>query len=1647
MARRKSSRGRVFYYPSSLPKMRDEGDTNQQNDEYTTTLDLISTYKGYNPSAMKEVLNKIAWHETGMTLNPKQLQGNDPTKPGKGLYQFEKDSLATAIQSAKNFYKSTGEPVPDWINNLNTTDATTLSASQQSSLAALSIVQKKNFPVRQALENEEGLVEAWSKGWQTKNNPAKKALFKEHLEIYKDKGIKTELPTVTSLDPIGGLPIFQNSSRIGNGTKDTEKDPATGLPKLKKGGNIQKQGYKDNSPYKNRPYIDIYSNNITMDGVSQPLLVKADTGQEMILDPNSGEYYFPGANVVREMPLRDTPLYFSPSSKGLTKYQTGGGGILSEPVSGDIHTTLTPEVNITGFKNNSYSFKGLPTISKESLQSGKRCSAKGCAEQATTEFATIVGTSREDIYPLVGTDAWYRKSKVLSNPNNELIFEAETADYDGYKNLPVKPKDDWWKNLDFQVGDFVDLSGKIVGDWRSSKQPKIGKASKDGHSQSDFSRHSGIIIGKTPEGIPIVRHNIKYILHDEPINNIREKYNYFVSAAYRVNDPVLDKGKNNYAIKKQQIYENISNYSDESLNLGFTGSVVDDKGNVLKVNTKKVKNKLVEPYKEIRKDLVVKYGVPQERLDDVFKSLLAIGTQESNLDNMVDDSFKSKAKVVVLDILQDQDIKTLKQLSNVKGAIENLASDYEVAKVPTWKLDKEIALLETQGVSREEAKHQIFSQYGAPSKTDKVTDKSKGPFRQKAPSGRWLNTMGEEYSTIEAMKKANWGKEWDDSNKNFIANAIGLYLDNYDKAKELYGENESEEFLNQVATLAHNAPTKAFTKEYTDFYIKGIDNPDLEEYNAGYVNKVYKAKESMFIQPGSPRVDNKGTHQGFIDKSAESSTQQQNANTPLVDIPSYFSGGKVNLTKYQPGGSLPKAQVGTAIDDTPDKADSEVYRLYLSGKHLRQAYPNAEQSGTGRLYPDAKEVSPNFEYEGDKHFNTKRFAYAPFFGKTETHGYHYRTNDEGDQAPLVLPKGDKARKKMLTDDMTTYFKASGYSDKEANQQAKNYVKKEVMPLVNSKWDKQRDKGNWSIGRVDQFNAPQLYKYVNSKGETKLSNLYRSKKDTKNSEEGYIQSPMKLKRLDKDFNIKFRGLSKKAAKTEAKFNYNNYKNERFTGAEFKADQKSGLLPKAKYNKGMPKKFKYGGGTGDGTIASTVASPVASPVISPVVSSIKKENVVTDFIDNNAGNLLTKKGAIDVINNQSNYTAEEVRAAIVYVGTLYPTADRIITTPGLRGTKDVPKFKDGGQLPKAQFGEKISKLYNKTKDAISEDLDYVERIANTLPQYLNPKTYNYSKEEGLDSIPNYNKYNSFGEAFKQAREDLGRGQTFLYNGTRHTTTKENEFPSDESERVFNTMTKTLSPEQKNKAKEYYFKQGAPYLSLGADDAKFNILPNANVSFSDLSDMSDRAHVNPVGPYNKVYLNTKNSTGKTSYDPDVSLLVEELAHIEQVRDKGTGPFFKHFLFDAVVGELQKKSTYETKGAIEYDAHEVIGPKRLEEIMDEGFKVLYDPEIGMTSVTIPEVVVHGDATPLVRHEGQLPKAEIMVDPATGLPKLKKGGKAWIQGAIKKPGSLKATAKGAGAMKSDGTIKKSWLREKAKGSGKTAQRARLAITLGKMKK
>lgn len=58
-----------------------------------------------------------------------------------------------------------------------------------------------------------------------------------------------------------------------------------------------------------------------------------------------------------------------------------------------------------------------------------------------------------------------------------------------------------------------------------------------------------------------------------------------------------------------------------------------------------------------------------------------------------------------------------------------------------------------------------------------------------------------------------------------------------------------------------------------------------------------------------------------------------------------------------------------------------------------------------------------------------------------------------------------------------------------------------------------------------------------------------------------------------------------------------------------------------------------------------------------------------------------------------------------------------------------------------------------------------------------------------------------------------------------------------------------------------------------------------------------------------------------------------------------------------------------------------------------------------------------------------------------------WMAGAVKNPGSLRATAAAEGAITPAGTISKPWEAKKAKGKGKTAARARLAETFGKARR
>jgi len=70
------------------------------------------------------------------------------------------------------------------------------------------------------------------------------------------------------------------------------------------GTDVSLMGYKDNSPYKNSPYLDILSpsGRISMKGVSKPLLAITNQGERTIMLPEN-EYKF-NSKLIREIPMK-----------------------------------------------------------------------------------------------------------------------------------------------------------------------------------------------------------------------------------------------------------------------------------------------------------------------------------------------------------------------------------------------------------------------------------------------------------------------------------------------------------------------------------------------------------------------------------------------------------------------------------------------------------------------------------------------------------------------------------------------------------------------------------------------------------------------------------------------------------------------------------------------------------------------------------------------------------------------------------------------------------------------------------------------------------------------------------------------------------------------------------------------------------------------------------------------------------------------------------------------------------------------------------------------------------------------------------------------------------------------------------------------
>lgn len=466
----------------------------------------------------------------------------------------------------------------------------------------------------------------------------------------------------------------------------------------------------------------------------------------------------------------------------------------------------------------------LPTLVDSELNKTFTCSTTNCSEYTTTAYANLLGKERAEIEKGVATDAWYKRSKVLNSGGTDL-----------YKRQRDGSEGNWWEGLDLKEGDFVGLA-----DGSPRKTMNFPDIDEEGNQKEKYERHSGIIVGKTADGVPIVEHNYLGTVLREPINNIKAKKTYYANSIYRSNhtaenqDYLLKKSLNRQNLEKD-IQEGIEFEIPKFKEIEGNEKLGIDKS---KVDFENVNKQIIEPYKNIRKDLALVYNSSLKEMDDIFKILIGIGAQESNLDNsLVDKPLKSKLNQSLTDNLPDSALKVAKAFKNAEVIPQFFSSNYELnSAVPNWKREIAYAKYLDQGMTKEEALHKVRTEYGVMPKTRAVDDKSKGFFKQKYPSQKWVKTIGEDLSFLEAVQKKNWGKEWDDNNENLIANAVGLFLENKEKAKELY-PNESEGFYNKIATLAHSN-SAAFDKEYIDFFIRGIGNPNPDEFYSDYLEKV-----------------------------------------------------------------------------------------------------------------------------------------------------------------------------------------------------------------------------------------------------------------------------------------------------------------------------------------------------------------------------------------------------------------------------------------------------------------------------------------------------------------------------------------------------------------------------------------------------------------------------------------------------------------------------------------------------------------------------------------------------------------------------------------------------------------------------------------
>lgn len=298
-------------------------------------MNFISLQTGLSPDELAKFSQAVKEHESFSDYSRLQDKGG----PGAGAYQFDKSSMITAARKAKKIYERYDMDPPEIYDEIlsgKIKGAEQLAPQIQDELFYAHLTQIKPVKDKSGKVMRYDILPIPGFSKYDINDPLGAANI---WQLYHNKGDIDRKDSF--LESLTRIPSYQQGGMALSTLKHLKADEGDYFALadgnvVRKNSQLSTEGYRKDSPDRNKASLTIPGDTISMDKVNMDLMLIPDTGEPVVAFAGDPKLYsFPGASFVEEIPL---------AKKGKSIYQEGG-----EVFEEDLNKILEDELSLRGY--------------------------------------------------------------------------------------------------------------------------------------------------------------------------------------------------------------------------------------------------------------------------------------------------------------------------------------------------------------------------------------------------------------------------------------------------------------------------------------------------------------------------------------------------------------------------------------------------------------------------------------------------------------------------------------------------------------------------------------------------------------------------------------------------------------------------------------------------------------------------------------------------------------------------------------------------------------------------------------------------------------------------------------------------------------------------------------------------------------------------------------------------------------------------------------------------------------------------------------------------------------------------------------------------------------------------------------------------